>query len=57
MLATAQPNGELAVSERLERRGFVHHVFRIRSRRMHRGQLIEVLLPAFPRYVFDGGAE
>ena len=52
VLATAPPNGELAVSERLKRRGFVHLVFRIQSRRMHRGQLIEVLVPAFPRYIF-----
>jgi hypothetical protein len=52
ILAIAQPNVELAVSERLERRGFDHHVFRIRTRRVQRGRTIDVELPAFPRYVF-----
>ena len=40
------------VAERLVQRDFTHHVFRTRTRRMHRGRLVDVLTPAFPRYLF-----
>jgi transcription antitermination factor NusG len=52
ILATAQPNTEFAVSKRLERRSFAHHVFRIRTQRVNRGRMIDVDRAAFPRYIF-----
>jgi transcription antitermination factor NusG len=51
-LAIAAPNTELVVAERLERRGFERHVFRIPVQRVKRGRLIAVERAAFPRYIF-----
>ena len=52
ILATCAPNTDFAVSERLERRGFVHYVFRVRAQHVRRGKIIDAFRPAFPRYLF-----
>jgi transcription antitermination factor NusG len=57
ILALAAPNTEFLVAERLERRGFCGHVFRIKSRRLRRGRMVDAAAPAFPRYLFVSAAD
>jgi transcription antitermination factor NusG len=51
-LAVTVPNAEGAVSALLADRAVDHHVFRIRRSIIRRGRIADVLVPAFPRYVF-----
>lgn len=51
-LALTQPNAEHIASVNLERQKFPHHVFKIRSRAVVRGKMVERASPAFPRYIF-----
>ena len=52
MVVTA-PNSEHIVSRELrDRHGIPHHYFKRMTTRVHRGRVIDKLLPAFPRYIF-----
>ena len=42
----------LAVGKRLTRRGLEHHLFKLKVRRLRRGQMRDEVTPAFGRYVF-----
>jgi transcription antitermination factor NusG len=46
------PNAEGAVSALLSARAIEHHVFRIKRNVIKRGRVVDVLPPAFPRYIF-----
>lgn len=51
-LAVTPPNRELALARALTDFEFPNHVFKVRTRRVHRGRLIDRIRPAFPRYLF-----
>ena len=51
-LAVTPPNRELDLARALTDFEFPNHVFKIRTRCVHRGRLIDRLRPAFPRYLF-----
>lgn len=51
-LAVTHPNAERLVSEDLKRLSYDHICFKRRASAVHRGRVIERVLPAFPRYVF-----
>lgn len=50
-LATTSPNAEHLVSKDLVRCGYDHWIFQRSVTRARRGQVVQSLLPAFPRYV------
>lgn len=50
-LATTPPNAEHLVSADLLRSGYDHWLFKRRVTRVHQGQVVQVFLPAFPRYI------
>jgi len=51
-LALAAPNAEGSISVALSQRCIPHHIFRIKKKAVRRGRVVELLVPAFPRYVF-----
>ena len=51
-LAVTHPNAERLVTEDLKRLSYDHICFKRRASAVHRGRVIERVLPAFPRYVF-----
>ena len=50
-LATTPPNAEHLVSADLLRSGYDHWLFKRSVTRVHQGQVVQVFLPAFPRYI------
>lgn len=51
-LAVTHPNAEGLVVKDLKRLSYDHICFRRRASAVHRGRVIERILPAFPRYIF-----
>jgi transcriptional antiterminator RfaH len=51
-LAVTSPNAEHLVSEDLRRLSYDHICFKRRASAVHRGRVVERILPAFPRYIF-----
>lgn len=51
-LAISPTNRELSIARALTRWKFPNLVFKIRTRAVHRGRLVDRLRPAFPRYIF-----
>lgn len=56
-LAITAVNSEGLVARELQRRGFPYIYFKRRTFAARRGQLVERILPAFPRYVFVDAAQ
>lgn len=51
-VAQTKPNAEAAAERRLRKQNFVNHFPRLSVRVVHRGQVIESVVPLLPSYIF-----